>query len=101
MTNFHVYFFYSDELHWVHEMRLEFNAPPNMCNVHGHPMEPSKMNANGEFIDVIFDTGFHRERLLWLLSEMVCWQNGAIKINLTNIGVSYIFFFSLVSHLKQ
>lgn len=66
--------FNSDELYWVHEMRLVFKASPKICNQHGHPTKPSKMGAIGKFIDVIFDTGFHRERLLTLLLEMVCWK---------------------------
>lgn len=72
MTNFHHIFFHSGELYWVHEMPLEFNAPPSIRYLHGHSLQPSEIDAEGEFLDVTFDTGFHRERLLSLLSEMVC-----------------------------
>lgn len=71
-------------------MRLEFNKPPNICNADGHTMKLSKIDAKGEFIDVIFDTGFDRERLLSLLSEMVC----AKKANVTNFS-SFIRLFYL------
>lgn len=74
MTNFNHILFNSDELYWVHEMRLVFKTSPNICNQHGHPIKPIEMGAIGKFVDVIFDTGFHRERLLTLLLEMVCWK---------------------------
>lgn len=72
MTNFHHIFIDSDELYWVHEMRLEFNAPPNIRNEYGQSIKSSKLDAKGVYIDVLFDTGFHREQLLSLLSGMVC-----------------------------
>lgn len=70
--NHNFFWIYSNDLYLVHELRLEFNSPPRMCNEHSDYFELSTLNAQGEFIDVNFHTGFQRTKLLSLLSEMVC-----------------------------
>lgn len=97
VTNFYIHF-HSDELYWVHEMRLEFNEPPNMCNKHSKKISAEKLDVRGEYMDVTFDTGFNRKHLLSLLSEMVCWGICAVK-NECNFECSMCFvLFCLVWH---